>query len=102
MPTIDTGPMPVDQIAEINTAMDNAVAAQEAGDYASALHHMETAYMRISTLPNTQFDDERLEWDRPAIESMLKYLQAKVASQTNTGAPRTTLIRPNDIRYERG
>ncbi len=82
--------------------MENAVAAQEAGDYASALRHMETAFMRISTLPNSQFDDERLEWDRPAIKSLIDYLQAKVSAQTSSGAPRTSLIRPNDIRYERG
>lgn len=91
-----------DPIAEINAAMENAVAAQEAGDYASALRHMETAMMRIAVLPNSQFDDERLEWDRSAIQSMIQYLQAKVASQTTTGAPRTSLIRSNDIRYERG
>lgn len=94
--------MPTDPIAEINTAMESAVAAQEAGDYASALKHMETAYLRISVLPDSQFDDERLEWDRERIQSLLKYLQSRVASQTATGAARDTLIRPNEITYKRG
>lgn len=95
--------MSSDPIADINASMENAVAAQEAGDYASALRHMETAFMRISVLPNSQFDDERLEWDRPAIQSLIQYLQGKVASSGGTaGTPRTSLIRPNDIRYERG
>ena len=93
--------MPTDPIAEINAKMEDAVAAQEAGDYASALRHMETAYMRISVLPNSEFDKERLEWDRQGIESLIKYLQSKVSSQTSSG-PRTSLIRPNEIQYKRG
>jgi hypothetical protein len=94
--------MSSDPIADINTAMEAAVAAQEAGDYATALHKMESALMRISVLPNSQFDDERLEWDRPAIQSLIEYLKGRVASQTTSGQPRTNLIRPNEIRYERG
>ncbi len=90
-----------DPITAINAAMEAAVAAQEAGDYATALRSMETAYMRICTLPNSQFDDERLEWDRDGINSLIKYLQSKVASQTVSGV-RDTLIRPNEITYKRG
>ncbi len=56
-----------DPIAAINECMENAVSAQEAGDYQSALRHMETALMRISVLPDSEFDRERLQWDRPGI-----------------------------------
>lgn len=91
-----------DPIAEINAKMEDAVAAQEAGDYASALKHMETAYMRICVLPDSEFDNERLQWDRERIQALIKYLQSKVASATTSGAPRGTLIRPNEVTYKRG
>jgi hypothetical protein len=94
--------MSCDPIAAINEAMENAVAAQEAGDYAAALRYMETAYMRITVLPNTQFDDERLEWRPDGIQALIKYLQTKVNAQSTSGTPRGTLIRPNEVTYKRG
>ena len=94
--------MSCDQVGAINEAMENAVAAQEAGDYVAALRYMETAQMRISVLPDSQFEDERLEWNRDGIMSMISYLQKKASAQSTTGSPRGTLIRPNEVTYLRG
>lgn len=92
--------MPSDPIVEINTAMETAVAAQEAGDYGAALSAMETAYMRICVLPDSEFDRERLEWDREGIKALIDYLKKR---QTETaGGPRGSLIQSNPILYTRG
>ncbi len=93
----------IDPINAINESMEIAVAAQEAGDYAAALASMESAFIRICALPNTEFEDERLEWDRERIESLLKYLKQRVSETAPTGSgPRGSLIQGNPILYQRG
>lgn len=92
-----------DAVSQINESMENAVSAQEAGDYAAAVRYVESAYMRIATLPDSAFEDERLEWDREGILALLKYLQQR----SNTTAPmadgsRGAIVRPTDITYTRG
>jgi hypothetical protein len=92
-----------DPIEAINDAMEIAVAAQEAGDYAAALRSMESAFIRICALPNSEFDNERLEWDRERIESLIKYLKQRVAETTaGLNGPRGALIQGNPILYTRG
>ncbi len=91
-----------DPIAAINEAMEAAVAAQEAGDYKSALRSMETAYMRICVLPASEFYNERLEWKPEAIKALIDYLTKRVNSQNTSGGAPGSLIRPNEITYKRG
>lgn len=82
--------------------MENSVAAQQAGDYVSAHRHAESAFMLISVLPDSEFENERLQWDRERIESLVKYLQGRASAQPSAGGPRGSLIRPNPILYTRG
>lgn len=90
-----------DPISAINEAMENAVAAQEGGDYASALKHMETAYMRIAMLPNSEFNNERLEWRGDQILALMNYLKGRISAGAGS-TPRTSLISQNPILYTRG
>ena len=94
--------MPADPIAPINAAIENAVAAQETGDYASALRHLETAYLRITVLPNSEFNNERLEWKPEAILAAIQHLKSRISAGAGTGAPRDSLIVSNPIIYTRG
>jgi hypothetical protein len=95
--------MPSDAITEINNAMEAAVAAQEAGDYRAAVAKAETAWMRICGLPDSQFQDERLEWSREGLASLLAYLSKRANQQAAAdSASRGSIIRPTDITYTRG
>lgn len=92
--------MPLDPITAINEAMETAVSAQEAGDYSAALASMETAYMRICVLPDSEFDRERLQWDREGIKALIDYLKKRTTE--TAGGPRGSLIQSNPILYTRG
>ncbi len=94
--------MTANPINAINESMEIAVAAEEAGDYSAALASMESAFIRICALPNTEFDEERLEWDRERIESLLKYLKQRVGETAPTGSsPRGSLIQGNQVQSQR-
>jgi hypothetical protein len=90
-------------IDDINTAMDAATQAVTDGDYATALRKTEIAWMRLIQLPDSEFQDERLQWDRERMREMLDYLQRKANSQTLTSdTTRVPFIRTVDIKYENG
>lgn len=93
------------QINDINTAMESAVIAQEAGDYATALKHCESAWIRICGLPDSEFDDERLQWSRDGLKHLLDYLQQKAnqqAAREQSADGGGAIIRPSNVIYERG
>lgn len=90
-------------IDQINESMADAVSAQEAGNYALALSKTESAWMRICGLPNSEFENEKLEWSREGLAELMKWLRARV-NQTATAADgsRGAIIRPAEIIYQRG
>jgi hypothetical protein len=61
-------------IAQINAKVDAAVAAQEEGDYATALAYLRSARMMLAAKPDSGSAGESLRWDRPAIEAMIRDL----------------------------
>ena len=92
-------------ITAINSAMDAAVAAQEAGDYRTALVRVESAWMRIATLADSEFENERLEWSREGVENLMKWLQQRANAQAaaeSQASGRGAIIRPSEIVYRRG
>lgn len=92
-------------IDEINDSMNAAVAAQEAGDYRTALAKVEASWMRICGLPDSEFENERLEWSREGIKELMDWLQRRANAQgiaDSQAAGRGALIRPSDIQYKRG
>lgn len=94
----------VTPVDAINQAMAEAVEAQEAGDYAAALRKTEAAWMRLCALPDSEFENERLEWSRDGLGSLLEWLKKRVnetAVDPATGG-RGSIIRPAAIVYQRG
>lgn len=59
--------------------------------------------MRICGLPDSEFENERLEWSRDGLEKLLHWLRERV-NQTATAADgsRGAIIRPCSVNYLRG
>lgn len=62
--------------ASINQKVQEAVAAHEAGDYSSALTKLRSAKILLAGKPDTEFDREKLIWDRNAIDGMISELKS--------------------------
>lgn len=76
--------------AEINSKVAEAIAANEAGDPATALTKLRSAHMMIAALPNaTGPDGVSLQWDRAAVLSLIAQVQAQ---QGAAGGIRRTKI----------
>jgi hypothetical protein len=87
----------------INEAMDAAVDAQEAGDYKVALAKVESAWMRICALPDSEFQEERLQWSRDGIKNLLEWLQKRANTQAAANSDsRGSIFQTTDITYKRG
>ncbi len=85
--------------AAINAKIDAAVAAQEAGDYGTALKYLRSAKMLLAAKPDSQSGDDGLTWDRAAIDAAitdLARLQA-VTSAARSGSIRKTKIIYRDV-----
>lgn len=90
-------------IDAINTAMEEAVTAQEAGDYKAALIKVESAYMRICGLPDSEFENERLQWSREGLKNLIDMLQKRVNTQAAANSDsRGSIFQTTDITYKRG
>ena len=88
-------------IAAINTAMTEAVAAQQTGDYVTALVKAESAWILLCGLPDSEFDNERLEWSRDGLKQVIDHLQKKANQQRLTNSTAGGLFQSTDIIYKR-
>lgn len=70
--------------AEINTAMNAAIAAQEAGDFATALIKVRTVKMMLVAKPDSEFEREKLIWNREAIDELYAELKRLAAAQSDS------------------
>lgn len=61
--------------ALINTKVTEAVTAQESGDWDTALSKLRSAAILLAGKPDTDFDGEKLLWDREAIMNMIEELK---------------------------
>ena len=94
--------MPESVIVRINTAMDAAIAAQEIGDFRTALSKTRSAWMLICGLPNSMFDNEQLHWDREGLAKLMEELQRLANTQpTVSGGSSSGIIRPVEVVYQR-
>jgi hypothetical protein len=70
--------------AEINTAMNAAIAAQESGDYSTALTKVRSVKMMLVAKPDSEFEREKLIWDREAIDVLYAELKQLAAAQSGS------------------
>jgi hypothetical protein len=86
-------------VADINSKISEAVAAQEAGDYATALTKLRSAKMLLAGISDQRDAmGNEMKWDRAAIDKMIADLQAQ---QSATLAPGKGAIRRTKIVYKR-
>jgi hypothetical protein len=90
-------------VEAIDAAMADAIAAQEAGDFATAERRARTAWMLVASLPDSELSEERMKWKPEAIQAIVQELAKRAAV---TGTPGVgnhgCLIRPIEIEYQRG
>lgn len=91
-----------DPIAAINAAMSVAIDAQEAGDFRTAVRKARTAWMLLSSLPDSELADERLRWKPEAIQSIVTELGKLAQSQPAEPGGYGALIQPIEVEYRRG
>lgn len=88
-------------IEQIDAKVQAAVAAQEAGDYRAALSAAEGAYLLIMGVPDSEFEGEKLTWNRESLAEMVNYLKRR-ATEIGNSQSRGSLIQSQDILYKRG
>ena len=74
----------------INAKMNEAVEAQESGDYATALSKVRSVKMWLSAKPDSKFDDEELIWNREAIDTV--YAELKRLADVQTGSTKGSIV----------
>lgn len=92
---------PTDTIGDINAAMQDAIAAQEAGDFRTAERRARTAWMLIASIPDSELDEERLRWKPDSVGKIVAELSRLAQSQPTDGGGRGALIRPIEVEYQR-
>lgn len=84
--------------------MEAAASAQEAGNYRLALTKVEAAWMRIVTLPDSEFENESLTWSREGVKQLMDWLQKRANQQSASESAadgRGSIIRPVPVTYRR-
>lgn len=89
-------------IDKINEAMQQAIAAQEAGDFRTAERKARTAWMLVSSLPDSELSDERLRWKPEGIEPIVRELTRRAQHQPADANSRGALFRDIEVHYRRG
>jgi hypothetical protein len=84
-------------VALINTKVTEAITAQEGGDFDTALTKLRSAAMLIAAKPDTDFDGEKLLWDREQIRLLINEIRrAKSGSRGIVQYPVSRLTRANN------
>lgn len=81
--------------SDINTKVQQAITAQEAGDYAAALTYLRSAKILLAATPDaTTSRGSSLTWDRTSIDQMITQLTAlnNAAKARRAGGPQRTKI----------
>jgi hypothetical protein len=77
-------------VTQINAKVAEAVAAQEAGDYQTALTKLRSAKMLISSTPDARHGEGMLQWERTSIDSMIRDLTRQLSA--SAGIRRTKVV----------
>ena len=84
--------------ASINTKMEEAAAAIEAGDWDTAFIKATAAWVLLIALPDSQKGDKELEWDRDTLKDLLDTIKSERAS-ASTAAQAGGPIQRTKIHY---
>lgn len=68
-------------VTSINSTVEAAVTAYESGDLDTAITKLSTAAIYLAAKPDTDFDGEKLIWNREAVQSMIQEIKRQRASQ---------------------
>lgn len=88
-----------DKYSRIEQAAEDAIALAEAGNYADALKRARTANWLITTLPDTEVNEERVRWDRAALKTMVDDLERLAREAPPDDAGHGALVRPIEISF---
>ena len=86
--------------SEINTAMNAAVTALRAGDYATAYAEALAAQGLMLAKPHSRFEKDELEWTPEKIETFLVRLQALKRSASGAAGGSITQIPVRRLRSD--
>ncbi len=79
--------------AQITAKVNEAIAANESGDYATALQALTSARMLLLATPNTSHDGSSVQWDRAAIDSLIvEVRRAQTQASLTSGGMKMTKI----------
>lgn len=79
----------------INTKVAAAIAASEAGDYATATTLVESAKLLLAAMPDRQAGDGvTLTWDRAAIDTLLAHYRRRAGAAVGITRTKITYTRP--------
>jgi pyruvate kinase len=85
-------------VADINSKVAEAIAANESGDYATALTKLRSAQMLLAATPNaTGHDGVGLQWDRQAIASMIAEVSRQASASGGIQRTRVTYRRVGSV-----
>lgn len=73
-------------VADINTAMDNAVAALSAGDYADAITYATRALGFMAVLPDSRHGSGEMRWRTAGVETFINQCRKLQSSSTGLGS----------------
>ena len=81
--------------AEIKTKIDEAVAANEAGDFATALTKLRSARLLLVATPDARQGEDELKW-RSDIDALMKSIEAEKRASVGITRKKIVHARPTD------
>lgn len=81
------------RLAQANDKVDEAIAADEAGDSSRALQLIDQVMLLIAVIPDSELEEESFSWDREALAAARAAMSRRAAAKVG--------IRTMEIRYAR-
>lgn len=80
--------------SELSTLIDAAVAANEAGNFATALSKLRSAPMTLMKMPDRRAGEHEMRWRMSDIESMIANLKQADAAKIGVRTTKITYVKP--------
>jgi hypothetical protein len=86
-------------VSSLNTAMESAVAAMEAGDYADAITYANKALAYMAVIPDSRHGSGEMRWRTSGIEAFINQCR-KMQSSANGIGSTTGVMQQQLVRYK--